>query len=113
MSDRTLETLDLLAAHGLPPDGFLIAGVQIDQWGRSYRLPLLVDDALSVRAMLVFEDVRRAHWEAVGDDDLRGRDTVQVIGFDPGEPDGHRPAIITTDLFELHLTYQQRRLVND
>jgi hypothetical protein len=38
---------------------------------------------------------------------------VDVIGFDPGEPDGRRPAIITTDLFELYLTYQQWRLVRD
>jgi hypothetical protein len=113
MSDRTLETLDLLAAHGLPPDGFLIADVQIDQWGRRYRLSLLVDDVLDVRAFLVFEQVQHAHWEVVGDDDLRGRDSVQVIGFDPGEPDGRRPAIITTDLFELYLTYQQWRLVRD
>jgi len=70
---------------------------------------------MRARGWLIFEGVTRATWDWLGEVNPNGavEAVVDVIGFDPGEPDGRRPAIITTDLFELYLTYQQWRLVRD
>jgi hypothetical protein len=45
MTTRSIESLDhaaIFAEFGLPPDGFLIAEVQINQWGRRYRFGLML-----------------------------------------------------------------------
>lgn len=114
MTVQEFERLDqnqLLASVDLPPDGFLIGDVHISLWGHRYSFDLLVGESTTVRAKLMFEDVQQIHWESLGGEADERDTTVQVIGIELGEPDHQKPAIIHTNLFEIHLTYGSMKLV--
>lgn len=118
MGDRTmtmqsLEQIDqktFFAEFGLPPDGFLIQTVEIARWGHDYRFGLKLPSDEAIRCYLVFEDVRKVYWESI-DEETDERDTLlDVIGFEPGEPNHQKQALIHTDIFEIHLTYGSMKL---
>lgn len=114
MTMQSIEQTDqktFFAEFGLPPDGFLIETVEITRWGHDYRFGLKLHNDEAVRCYLVVEDVRSAHWASF-DEETDERDTlVDVIGFEMGEPNHQKQALIHTDIFELLLTYGSMKLV--
>lgn len=111
MNDEAAGQKTFFAEFGLPPDGFLLQTVEITRWGHDYRfgLKLLNDEA--VRCYLIFEDVREVHWESISPETDERDTLLDVMGFEMGEPNHQKRALIYTDVFELLLTYGSMKLV--
>ncbi|HML24548.1 MAG TPA: hypothetical protein PKD09_23045 [Aggregatilinea sp.] len=100
-----MDRLQIYRLMGVPPAGIFITGVQILLWGRKVVLTCLYDPEAPRRFRVTFEACAGIRWDAF-EDEIDERDVeADVIGFLVGENDHGRPAIITTDLFELSVSY--------
>lgn len=90
----------------------LISRVSLSEWGRTMSIEGLSNASEVNRYLLVYSNCKRIHWESV-DETLEEflSSTADVIGWELGEGNYKKPAIITTDLFEISLWYEKYRIV--
>jgi hypothetical protein len=89
----------------LGPATSLVTDVSVTKWG-SEVLVLCLYDPLGSRQpyQLVFKDCREVRWEIFDLNDVQESE-ADLIGFSGGA-DCHRDhAVITTDIFEVFITY--------
>jgi hypothetical protein len=98
---------------GLGPASSLVRSVRIIHWGAT----VLVDcvyDPLGERKgyQLSFQNCSQLRIDMMPDAPIQEQE-ADLIGISLGQDGGRQPAVLTTDLFELHVTYQQFQCIKD
>ena len=91
---------------GLAQTISLVTAVQVRHWGGELILECLDDPQTRRPSHLIFTNCREIRWslhdpEAVPDYE------ADVIGFCPGQAEYAEPVVLTTDIFELTVLYDQ------
>jgi len=91
---------------GMPLGGLFVTEFRLKQWGKELEVhfrynPHTDDKPFTLR----FKDCSSIHWEEVGSEIDEENTVADVIGSKIGEKGHQKPAIITTDLFTLIVTY--------
>jgi hypothetical protein len=83
----------------------MVTGVDVKLWGNTLLISCLYAPLSDRRPFqLVFSDTREITWH-VHDTNALEECTSDLTGFILGEGGHSKPAIITTDIFELHVLY--------
>jgi hypothetical protein len=82
----------------------LVIGVRVRYWGRGVEIEGLDDPESRLQTRLFFGDCREIRWSAF--DEEATESEADVIGLCLGLNDYVEPAVITTDLFELSISYR-------
>ncbi|MBE2192578.1 MAG: hypothetical protein IAE83_00200 [Anaerolinea sp.] len=95
---------EVFRALGVAPAGLLITGIQTILWGSEIRFVCLYDPDHPRTFRMIFKDTLSILWEVFDRVDERDT-TADVIGilFD----NENRKCIITTDVFEISVSYGQ------
>lgn len=83
----------------------VVRSVLIARWGTQVRVECIYDPLEEQKEyQLLFNDCSRVVMDVLPGTDY-GEEVADLLGIVLGEPGGSRPAILTTDLFEMHITY--------
>lgn len=83
----------------------LITGVKMSLWGNEVSLECVYDPTENrLPYVLVFQDCQDIRW-SVHDLEEVHEPEADLIGFSMGAESHQKPAVITTDIFELSITY--------
>jgi hypothetical protein len=104
-----VETIGIFEALDLARGAWLLGRIGQRRWGHELTFHALYDpEEPHTTFRLVFKDCRKIVWDAFGIEDETDENDIQqadVLGMDIGEPQHRKPAIITTDLFEIAVSY--------
>lgn len=95
------EDYHLLGLGGLTS---LIANVKIDRWGNQISFECFYNPEMRSPYVIVFQDCREINWEVQSPEDI-GELEADLIGIHLGEDAHRKPAVITTDIFEVSIRY--------
>ncbi|MBC6421518.1 MAG: hypothetical protein GDA43_09900 [Hormoscilla sp. SP5CHS1] len=95
------EDYHLLGLGGLTS---LITNVQISMWGNKILFECVYDPEKRSPYMIVFQDCREITWEVYVPEEV-GEAKADFIGIHLGEDAHKKPAVITTDIFEVSIMY--------
>jgi hypothetical protein len=89
------------------PEHFLsvVVSVSLLQWGSELQIECLDDPIDRQRYILIFRNCRDIRWTILEPDLLEDAE-AELIGFLSGEDKYQKPAIITTDIFEVSVLYE-------
>ena len=83
----------------------LITSVNVSLWGNEVTLECVYDPTHNrLPYVLVFQDCQDIRW-SVHDSEEVHEPEADLIGFSMGAESHQKPAVITTDIFELSITY--------
>ena len=92
---------------GLGSASSLIRSVRIADWGACVLVDCIYDPMGERKEyQLAFRGCSQLRIDMMPDTPVQEQE-ADLLGISLGEEGGHQPAILTTDLFELHVTYQQ------
>lgn len=92
---------------GLGESSSLIQSVRIADWGASVLVDCICDPLGERKAyQLSFQGVSHLTIDMIPDAPIQERE-ADLIGINLGQEGGRQPAVLTTDLFELHVTYER------
>ncbi|MGK7905564.1 MAG: hypothetical protein AB4352_29990 [Hormoscilla sp.] len=82
----------------------LITNVKISMWGNKILFECVYDPENRSPYRIVFQDCREITWEVYVPEEV-GEAEVDLIGIHLGEDAHRKPAVITTDIFEVSIMY--------
>lgn len=92
---------------GLGKASSLVESFRLVDWGATVLVECLYDPlGERERYQLLFQGCSSLRIDMIPDAPIHELE-ADLIGISLGEENGRQPAILTTDLFELHLIYQQ------
>jgi hypothetical protein len=92
---------------GLGTASSLVRSVRLVHWGAIVLVDCIYDPLGDQKAyQLSFQGCSQIRIDMVPDQPA-GKHEPDLIGISLGQEEGLQPAVLTTDLFELHVTYQQ------
>ncbi|MFB8798144.1 MAG: hypothetical protein U7126_28835 [Microcoleus sp.] len=92
---------NLLGLGGLTS---LITNVKVSLWGKEVLIECVYSPEERLPYVLGFKDCREISW-TVQDEDEVSELEAEFLGIYLGEPKHHKPAVITTDIFEISILY--------
>jgi hypothetical protein len=92
---------NLLGLGGLTS---LITNVKVSLWGNEVSIECVYNPEERLPYVLAFKDCRDIRW-TVHDDEEVGELEAEFFGISLGEPQHQKPAVITTDIFEISILY--------
>ena len=96
---------------GLGSASSLIRSVRIADWGASVLVDCIYDPLGEPKGyQLAFRGCSQLRIDIMPDAPLQEKE-ADLIGISLGQEGGRQPAVLTTDLFELHVHYQQFQYV--
>jgi hypothetical protein len=91
---------------GLGNASSLVRSIRLADWGATVSVECLYDPLGDRKSyQLLFRGCSRLRIDMIPDAPIHEAD-ADLIGISLGQENGRQPAILTTDLFELHLTYE-------
>ena len=98
---------------GLGTASSLVQSVRITQWGATVLVDCLYDPLGERRPyQLSFRGCSQLRIDMIPDAPVLEPE-ADLLGITLGREGGCQPAVLTTDLFELHVTYQQFQCIKD
>jgi len=92
---------------GLGNASSLVQSFRIADWGATVLVECIYDPLGERRSyQLSFRDCSQVKIDLVPDAPVQEQE-ADLLGISLGQEGGRQPAVLTTDLFELHVTYQQ------
>jgi hypothetical protein len=82
----------------------LITNVKVSLWGNEVSLECVYNPEERLPYLLAFKDCRDIRW-TVHDEEELGEPEAEFFGITLGEPKHRKPAVITTDIFEISILY--------
>ncbi|MEG4227385.1 hypothetical protein QUA35_20345 [Microcoleus sp. N9_B2] len=82
----------------------LITKVNVSFWGNEVLIECVYNPEERLPYMLAFKDCRDISW-TVHDEEAVGEPESEFFGITLGEPEHRKPAVITTDIFEISILY--------
>lgn len=105
MTTKT-ETLTWYNLLNVAEGGLFVTEVTTQLWGKERSVGFVYNPHSSNRPFrLLFKDCSICHWEYYGSEGDERDDIADVIGFEIGLDQHRKPAILTTDLFEVIIHY--------
>jgi hypothetical protein len=92
---------NLLGLGGLTS---LITNVKVSSWGNEVSIECVYNPEERLPYVLAFKDCRDIRW-TVHDEEEVGELEAEFFGISLGEPEHRKPAVITTDIFEISILY--------
>lgn len=92
---------NLLGLGGLTS---LITNVKVSLWGNEVLIECVYSPEQRLPYLLEFKDCRDIRW-TVHDEEEVNELEAEFFGISFGEPEHHKPAVITTDIFEISILY--------
>lgn len=92
---------NLLGLGGLTS---LITNVKVSAWGNEVSIECVYNPEERLPYVLEFKDCRAIGW-TVHDEEEVGESEAEFFGISLGEPEHSKPAVITTDIFEISILY--------
>jgi hypothetical protein len=98
---------------GLGSASSLVRSVRIVDWGAILLVDCIYDPLGEQKAyQLSFRGCSQVRIDMMPDAPVQEQE-ADLIGIILGQEGGRQPAVLTTDLFELHVTYQQFECLKD
>ena len=97
---------NLLGLGGLTS---LITNVNVSLWGNEVLIECVYSPEQRLPYLLEFKDCRDIRW-TVHDEEEVNELEAEFFGISLGEPEHHKPAVITTDIFEISILYGSFRI---
>lgn len=92
---------------GLGSASSLVRSLRLADWGATLLLECLYDPLGERRSyQLLFRGCSQLRIDMIPDSPVQEPE-ADLLGLSLGQEGGRQPAILTTDLFELHVMYQQ------
>lgn len=92
---------------GLGSASSLVRSIRITDWGATIMVDCIYDPiGVRKRFQLLFRDCSQARIDVMPDAPKHEQE-ADLIGIRLGEDNHRLPAVLTTDLFELHVSYGQ------
>ncbi len=108
------KTQTIFEALHLAIGAWLITGIEYKRWNRDLVFNAIYDDSREDTVFhVIFKDCQYINWFAMGDEVDAHHAAVDVIGMEIGEGAHRKPAMITTDLFEVSITYGELVIEKD
>jgi hypothetical protein len=111
------KTSEIFEALNLARGAWLINELTVNQWGIELTIHALYDpEEADTQFQITFKDCRKTVWDAFDVEDAIAENNAlqaDVIGMDIGEAQHRKPAVITTDLFEIAITYGELVIQKD
>ena len=82
----------------------LITKVNVSLWGNEVLIECAYNPEERLPYMLAFKDCRDISW-TVHDEEAVGEREAEFFGISLGDPEHRKPAVITTDIFEISILY--------
>lgn len=94
--------------HLLGLGGFtsLIKSINISLWGNEITFQCLYNPEEPIPYKIIFKDCQEIRWD-VYDSELANELQADLFGISLGEDHHRKPALITTDIFEISILYGQ------
>lgn len=94
--------------HLLGLGGFtsLIKSINISLWGNEITFQCLYNPEEPIPYQIIFKDCQEIRWD-VYDSELANELQADLFGISLGEDHHRKPALITTDIFEISILYGQ------
>jgi hypothetical protein len=92
---------NLLGLGGLTS---LITNVNVSLWGNEVLIECVYSPEQRLPYLLEFKDCRDIRW-TVHDEEEVNELEAEFFGISLGEPEHRKPAVITTDIFEISILY--------
>ena len=92
---------NLLGLGGLTS---LITKVNVSSWGNEVLIECVYNPEERLPYILAFKDCRDISW-TVHDEEAVGELEAEFFGISLGDPEHRKPAVITTDIFEISILY--------
>lgn len=109
-----MNQLEIFDRLGLRPGGILIRHFDMADWGRTlviYAFYSTLDEALPFR--LIFRNCSEISWQSMTDASSGSVEFADVINVLFGTNQSLETCVITTDLFEVVVSYGQLTIVKD
>jgi hypothetical protein len=109
-----MNRLEIFERLGLRPGGILLNGFEFAYWGKTliiFGVYNAWEENLLFR--LIFENCTDIQWQPYADDISQSDKQCDVIGILFGTSQSLETCIITTDLFEVVVSYSQLTIVKD
>ena len=91
----------------------LVRSVRIVHWGETVLVDCLYDPLGDRKGyQLSFQGCSQLRIDMMPDAPFREQE-ADLLGISLGQESGRQPAVLTTDLFELHVTYQRFQCLED
>lgn len=95
----------------------LVTNVKVSLWGNEVLIECVYNPEKRLPYVLVFKDCHNISWDIYHPEDVRESE-AEFYGISLGESSHHKPAILTTDIFEISILYgsfsiQKEVLSND
>lgn len=98
---------------GLGSASSLVRSIRITDWGASVQVDCIYDPLGKRKGYrLSFQGCSQLRIDMMPDALVQEQE-ADLLGISLGQEDGRRPAVLTTDLFELRVTYQQFQCIED
>ena len=82
----------------------LITKVNLSLWGNEVLIECVYNPEERLPYILAFKDCRDISW-TVHDEEAVGELEAEFFGISLGDPEHRKPAVITTDIFEISILY--------
>jgi len=82
----------------------LITKVNVSSWGNEVLIECVYNPEERLPYILAFKDCRDISW-TVHDEEAVGELEAEFFGISLGDPEHRKPAVITTDIFEISILY--------
>ncbi|VXD15229.1 conserved hypothetical protein [Planktothrix serta PCC 8927] len=94
--------------HLLGLGGFtsLIKSINVSLWGNEITFQCLYNPEEPIPYQIIFKDCQEIRWD-VYDSELANELQADLFGISLGEDHHRKPALITTDIFEISILYDQ------
>lgn len=93
---------NLLGLGGLTS---LITNVKVSSWGNEVSIECVYNPEERLPYVLAFKDCRDIRWTVHDEEEEVGELESEFFGISLGEPEHCKPAVITTDIFEISILY--------
>jgi hypothetical protein len=98
---------------GLGSASSLVRSVRLVDWGASVLVDCIYDPLGEPKGyQLSFQGCSQLRIDMMPNASVQEQE-ADLLGISLGQEGGRQPAVLTTDLFELHVTYQQFRCITD
>jgi hypothetical protein len=98
----------------IPAGGLGVMGIESRLWGKEYVISFLYNPLTHDKSFrIIFKDCTHYQWDTTGSE-IDERDVnADVIGFEIGLDQHRKPAVLTTDLFEISILYGSLEVEKD
>lgn len=92
---------ELLGLGGLTS---LVTNVKVSLWGNEVLIECVYNPEEHLPYVLVFNDCHNISWNVYHPENVKDFE-AEFYGISLGEPDHRKPAVLTTDIFEISILY--------